>query len=358
MILPEFKTNAGNKVTEKSLFVGGERFYVQNSTEKEARGYVRTLCECGFTLSLCEELPYENGYKGGKNLSFSLEKGDLCAFLFFDAALLTSFVNLTPKTPMPKPRDKAALPYGEVKLSQLKLIGGGMSYALSLPDGSFILVDGGLRSREDTDYLYSFLCENSPKGEDVPRIALWIFTHGHCDHIDLAAYFLRNYGGRVKIDAFAHHFANSDAISGVHDALECEGAVNALLSEIEKMETIVYTLHTGWRFFYPGVEIEILSTPDNTFIPLYYSLNDMSVVMRIKAASGKSALLLSDITGHVSRQLSHTYGAYLKSDVLQVSHHGLLGGDIGLYKLIDPDICLWPVKKARFDGNLDGQEYQ
>ena len=358
MRLPEFKSNAGNKIIVGSLFEGGERFYVQNSTEKETREYASALIECGFTLFSFEEFPTGNGYKDTRNLSYSFFSEDECAFLFYDATLLTVFVNLTKKTEFPKNMKEAIPKEGELAFSQLKLVGGGMSYALRLSDGRFILVDGGLRCREDAEYLYEFLCDN--KGEcEIPEIALWIFTHAHGDHLELPTYFIKNYGGRVKIEGFAHHFADTSTIPHVHDAEEGREMTEALFSAIEEKfsQTKVYTLHTGWRLFYPGVEIEILSTPDNTFTPLYFSLNDMSVIMRFKFPSD-SVLLLSDSTGHVLRQLSATYGEYLKSDVLQVSHHGLLGGDLGLYKLIDPDICLWPVKPARFYGNLAGQEYQ
>ena len=359
MRLPEFKTNAGNKIVVDSLFEGGERFYVQNSTERETREYARTLTQCGYALISEEEFPTGNGYKDTKNLSYSFVSERECVFLFYDASILTVFVNLTKRTEIPKNLKADSTPFsGELSFSQLKLVGGGMSYALRLSDGRFILVDGGLRCREDAEYLYAFLCDN--KGErEIPEIALWIFTHAHADHLELPTYFIKNYGGRVKIEGFAHHFADTSTIPHVHDAEEEREMTEALFSAIEEnvLKTTVYTLHTGWRLFYPGLEIEILSTPDNTFTPLYFSLNDMSVIMRFKFSCG-SVLLLADSTTHVSRQLAATYGEYLKSDVLQVAHHGLLGGDLNLYKLIDPDICLWPVKPLRFEGNLAGQEYQ
>ena len=43
----------------------------------------------------------------------------------------------------------------------------------------------------------------------------------------------------------------------------------------------------------------------------------------------------------------------LKSDVMQVIHHGLAGGDKKIYQVVDPDICLWPTHYERFSGNYD-----
>ena len=54
----------------------------------------------------------------------------------------------------------------------------------------------------------------------------------------------------------------------------------------------------------------------------------------------------------------HTYGDYLKSDVLQVTHHGLIGGDKELYELINPEICFWPINEERFLGLTPNQRYQ
>ena len=32
-----------------------------------------------------------------------------------------------------------------------------------------------------------------------------------------------------------------------------------------------------------------------------------------------------------------------------VYHHGSNGGDLNLYKYVDPDICFWPVDQSRFE---------
>ena len=264
--------------------------------------------------------------------------------MFYDAALLTAFVTATERCEMPENiRGESSPSKSPLFFSQLKLVGGGMSYALRLPDGRFILVDGGLRSREDTDFLYNFLMEN--KGEwEVPRIALWIFTHAHGDHLDLATYFIKTYGEGVRIDSVAHHFPSVSGVPSIRDYEEGMESVRELFSELRGKfsQTKVYTLHTGYRLFYEGVEIEILSTPDNTFIPLYYSFNDMSVILRFKFCNKRSVLLLSDSTGHISRQLAATYGEYLKSDVLQVAHHGLLGGTSPFISSLTPIFAFGP----------------
>ena len=52
-----------------------------------------------------------------------------------------------------------------------------------------------------------------------------------------------------------------------------------------------------------------------------------------------------------SELMARIYSAeFLKAGVMQPIHHGLLGGNLDLYKAIDPDICLWPSPKERFAG--------
>ena len=135
MRLPNFKSNAGNKIISQSLFQGGGRFYVQNSTRKEAEEYARELVECGFTLYACNKFETGNGYKNTENLSYSFVCEEGCVFLFYDAALLTAFVTATERCEMPENiRGESSPSKSPLFFSQLKLVGGGMSYALRLPD--------------------------------------------------------------------------------------------------------------------------------------------------------------------------------------------------------------------------------
>ena len=46
--------------------------------------------------------------------------------------------------------------------------------------------------------------------------------------------------------------------------------------------------------------------------------------------------------------MSYLYGKELKSDILQITHHGANGGYTALNAIIDPEICLWPIDAWRF----------
>ncbi len=361
MQLPDYKTTAGNIIKLPSISFNDERFYVQNTNEEECRAYAETLVNCGFCLYDKNEMSAGENYIKRTNLAYSFTNDEHCAFVFWDASLHTSFVCLTPQAPLPSVEKKThANECGnKCTLSQISLAAGGMSYVVKLADGSFLIVDGGKAHGADVENLYAFL-KNGMKTEEKPRVAMWFFTHGHSDHIGLATSFLKRYKNDVEIDSFAHQFPDCDKINVSCDMPKEKEVIISLRDAIKENypEATVYYMHTGQRFYLSGVTLEVLASCDNYFPSLFFSLNDTSVVTRLKFDSGKTVMLLADATHHISRQLSHTYGSSLKSDYLQMAHHGLIGGDIELYKLIDPDVCLWAVKPDCFNGVLAGQKYQ
>ncbi len=76
-------------------------------------------------------------------------------------------------------------------------------------------------------------------------------------------------------------------------------------------------------------------------------------MVRFTFDNGKTFTVLGDGTEQTSKQVASTYKEYLKSDILQLAHHGLIGGDKTLYSYIDPSICFWATSKERFEGNYD-----
>ena len=247
-----------------------------------------------------------------------------------------------------------------VHIIQPKLTGGGMSYIVQLADTSFIIVDGGSYNEDDVRELYRLLREYTPK-DHMPEISMWMFTHSHFDHIELATEFICAKAADVKIKAFAYQFSFSNNLNIQKSVQEeMNRTIGVLEGNIARYypDAAIHTIHTGQHYNFPGLQIEILWTGEDIYPYIANHYNDLSAAWRMHFKNGKSFLILGDCFNYSCKQLVKTYGEYLKSDILQLTHHGLLGGDKELYQLIDPDICFWAVSEERFLGTRPGDKIQ
>ena len=338
MNIPDYQTYAGLRSRVGSIGKQDLRYCVVSTTAEECRAYALELESLGFVKHTEREI--------AGNLFYTYCKDEQCLFVFYNKSTQTVYLTAEPKQPLPLPQEICE---GEAFLTQMQ-IGGGMSYVVQLCDGSFVCIDGGAYTPEDEERLYEFLKANS---EAKPKIAMWLFTHSHFDHIQLAAHFMAAYADAVEIEAVAYQFPDCGKISVEAESTEKMG------QDIQRFEAIcqgktVYTLHTGQVYSFPGMDLEVLRSLDDTYLLHYFSFNDLSAAFRLKFSSGKTALILGDCMQRECRELAHTYGSSLKSDILQISHHGLVGGDLGLYQLVDPEICFWPVNEAVFSGHFGG----
>lgn len=338
MNIPEYKTYAGLQSCVGSIGKRDLRYCVVSTTAEECRAYALELESLGFTKHTERET--------AGNLFYTYCKDEQCLFVFYNRSTQTVYLTAEPKQPLPLPLEICE---GAASFTQMQ-IAAGMSYVVQLCDGSFVCIDGGAYTPEDEERLYRFLAERS---EGKPRVALWLFTHSHFDHIQLAAHFMAAYADAVEIEAVAYQFPDCSKIEVEAESTEKMG------QDIQRFEAAcqgktVYTLHTGQVYSFPGMELEVLRSLDDTYLLHYFSFNDLSAAFRLKFAGGKTALILGDCMQRECRELMHTWGKHLKSDVLQVSHHGLVGGDLGLYQAADPKICFWPVNEAVFSGHFGG----
>lgn len=228
----------------------------------------------------------------------------------------------------------------------------GMSYIMQLADASFIIIDGGPAHSKDEDDLLAYLQSLTPAGQK-PVIAAWFITHSHSDHMALANNFLVKYHDRVEIKMAAYNFPPYETVRGAAD-------INSgYLSRIELFtESITkywpeaehFVIHAGQKLCLADAEIEILFTHEDLF-PLEYTwINHTSVAFRIKSG-GKTIMILGDCEKTICQQMADTYGEYLKSDMLQLSHHGSNGACLDLYQRIDPEICFWACPKSSYEND-------
>ena len=253
----------------------------------------------------------------------------------------------------------------------------GMGYVIQLADGRYILIDSGpadkeitllekqggewgegeTRMTEDAKRLYDFLVANNPNG-GKPVIAAWLITHAHSDHVGLANQFLQTYKNDIVVELAGYNFPD------LYNVTITEGGGAAMASGAASFRTALnafpaaqrakqMVFHTGQRLYFPGCEIEILYTQEDYFPGVFATGNRSSAVFRVtmEAASGDKTvfMVMGDADGDLCPMLARRYGAELKCDILQLTHHGFNGGSSDAYQLMAPEICFWSCDPYRYE---------
>lgn len=212
----------------------------------------------------------------------------------------------------------------------------GMCYVLTLEDGRFVIIDSGNDSKEDAARLYEVL-KRANKRDDGIVIAGWFITHEHGDHIFLFERFMEYYGDRVTLKTM---YSNLPSASGSYNSQAPD--VSTLLRIPEEAGGVPVTcVHTGQKFKIGNAEFEILFTTEDLYPDLPDNFNDTSTVFRVTTEDG-SILFPGDAYWEASDILIARYGEYLKSDVVQVAHHGWNGLKWEVYELVQPKVAFWP----------------
>jgi hypothetical protein len=101
-----------------------------------------------------------------------------------------------------------------------------------------------------------------------------------------------------------------------------------------------------------GITIEILGIKNPEIVE--NGVNNSSVVMRVWDHY-KSVLFPGDLGVEGGEKLLHSkYKDRLKSDYVQMAHHGQNGVDKAFYQVVAPKYCLWPTPKWLWDNDMGG----
>ncbi|MBO4308992.1 MAG: hypothetical protein J5885_04090 [Clostridia bacterium] len=215
----------------------------------------------------------------------------------------------------------------------------GMGMVVTLADGRFLIYDGGYPT--ETDGLMDYLEGQTPKGEK-PVIAAWVLTHSHGDHYLCVLDFLKRCSTRAVVECFlfcAPPVLNAKGKNWDDSFLAEKFPVLAAKNGIP-----CYSPYQGQMISFPGVQMEIMKTVDDLFPLLSTDSNMASMATRLffETHKGeKSVLIPGDLMGSALNRMVHLYGIHLKSDILQVPHHGVSGGTKEFYDTVDPETVLY-----------------
>ncbi len=206
-----------------------------------------------------------------------------------------------------------------------------MSYVIKSSQGKIIVIDGGTKA--DSTYLKSFI--NNLGGE----VYAWFLTHAHYDHVEAFIWNLQDKSNnRIKINNI---YANFPTVAWI-EKYEKEYAFtikefNDVMAQSKRKHTIV---NAGNEIDIDNIKIEILYVNTNTFKD--NAINNSSILIKF-SDSIKSVLFTADLGekagNDIVNKVDHNK---LKSEYVQVAHHGQDGIGKNLYELIDALYYLWP----------------
>jgi beta-lactamase superfamily II metal-dependent hydrolase len=236
----------------------------------------------------------------------------------------------------------------------------GQGYVFLLPDGRFIVQDGGYRNKNRADNIYKSILEIAPDPENIV-IAAWFMSHPHIDHQQAIEEFLSKHKDdeNLTIESFVLNYAPSSMYSYKRPDgyRETSGeSVDNLFSLIKRCapEAKIIKAHTGQMIKYgEDAYVEVLYTAED-YLPaeLFDYVNSTSLVIRV-TVSDTAVLLLADTTHASGRIMEQTFGDYLRSDMVQLAHHGKAPSNSSLYELVKAEVLLWPTNYAGAKGSLE-----
>jgi hypothetical protein len=250
---------------------------------------------------------------------------------------------------------------------------GGFGCIIGLPDGTFIIVDGGHKTAAEADDIANTLYKLSGKTEDIV-IRAWIFTHAHSDHVGAFIKFSSTYAskGIFTIESFIFNGCDTAEQHQYSSTGKFESTKTAIKTYWSSAK--VYKCLTGQIFHFAGCEMEVIYTMSD-FLPTIVGEENIEDIDKTKVdgnlknvvyrffIGGQRVLVTGDASKVNVDEICARYGEYLKSDIMTVPHHGhnqnryrARNGTKELYTLVDPSIVMWPdgvsaqKKKMAWDG--------
>lgn len=203
-----------------------------------------------------------------------------------------------------------------------------MGYMYRLCDGRFVIIDGGSAGTayQIADKIYSMLKYYAPDEENI-KIAAWVMTHAHGDHMAVfktfAPKYLEDTSYNVTLESIVVNLHNENWIANGGMTETSMSVYRELFAQCKERGTKVYKAHVGQVYNYPGFTNEILYTYEQTApkIANKSMSNSTSIIFQIKV-EGKSFLYDADATSTSINYVNAVYGKKMKSDFVQIPHHG------------------------------------
>lgn len=221
--------------------------------------------------------------------------------------------------------------------------GGGQCVIFKTKSGKLVVMDGGLNINTETVLRW---LEELWDGEGKPVVSAWMLTHMHADHFQVYTRICTTpeYISRLKVENFYADLLDDDFYirktsepSQYHVDMR-----HIMVTEHEELGVKYHNLKTGEHIVVDELDFEVIHTPSDVVDnPRKVNPNDSSVIYKLTVDGGQTILFLGDGEGVVSDQLLDFHRDKLKSDVVQVGHHGVANVSGDCYNEIKADVYLY-----------------
>lgn len=233
------------------------------------------------------------------------------------------------------------------------------SYLIKTPNDKIVVIDGGnTRYMQDAYLPFAIRAVLGLSENDYFEIEAWFISHAHDDHYGEFVMMMREYTkeSNYKVNNFYFDFPdfengkygfrdyNLESIQELKDSFQKYATVNGIetkdyYTSLNGAVINAETVKKGLVMKIDGVDFDIMQTWDSSDD----QVNGNSTIIRVSFNGSKTCLFLNDASVVSGLRLLNTYGDKLKSDVVQLAHHGQAGVSKEVYDAIDADLRLWPI---------------
>ena len=209
-------------------------------------------------------------------------------------------------------------------------------------EGKIVVIDGG--RIPDTERFIRVLKKIS--GREVPHVDAWLFSHFHTDHFGVY-YTLcsdERFRGKVTVGTFYCDLLTEEFYTTLAKEKVTNAAIirSAMINPDSPTGAKICTVKKGDVIAVDEIEFEVIHVPDISMADKM-NMNDSSVVYKMTYDGKQTMMLLGDAEWVCSNDLVENCKDKLKSDIVQVGHHGCGNVSAECYELIDADAYIWQI---------------